>query len=217
MTGEYEARIARTIEALERNRMTVMYVPNKAAALEALEGQLEDGDVVGVGGSVTLDQIGALDLLRSGRYQFLDRYQKGLTPEQVGEVHRRCFFADAYVSSVNAVTESGELYNVDGNANRVAAITFGPRKVILVVGINKIVPDLDAAIARVKTIAAPQNVSRLHCATGCAERGVCIGVNGGMADGCRSKGRICCTYTVHGQQREEGRIRVILVGEELGY
>lgn len=217
MTAEQNARVERTLKALERNRMTALYVSNKAAALEALEQQLDDGDMVGVGGSVTLDQIGALDLLRSGRYQFLDRYAAGLTPEQVGEVHRRCFFADAYVSSVNAVTESGELYNVDGNANRVAAITFGPRKVVLVVGINKLVPDLDAAVARVKTIAAPQNVRRLHCTTGCAESGVCVGANGGMADGCRSAGRICCTYTVHGQQREEGRIRVILVGEELGY
>lgn len=217
MTAEQQQQIQRTLEALSRNRMTGFFVPDAKAAREKLREQLQDGDVVGVGGSVTLSQIGALELLRSGRYRFLDRYAPGLSPEQVEEVHRRCFFADAYVSSVNAITEAGELYNVDGNANRVAAITYGPRKVIVVAGINKLVPDLETAIARVKDTAAPQNVRRLHCAAGCAESGVCVGASGGMTAGCHSAGRICCTYTVHGAQRAEGRIRVILVGEELGY
>ena len=115
------------------------------------------------------------------------------------------------------MTERGELYNVDGFANRVAAIANGPKKVIMVVGINKIVPDLDAAIRRVKTIAAPLNTKRLNCDTYCYHTGVCMGLEGGMTDGCNAPGRICCNYLVSAHQRHPDRITVILVGEPCGY
>ena len=114
-----------------------------------------------------------------------------------------------YFASANAVTEAGEVLNVDGNANRVAAITFGPASVILVVGSNKIVKDLAAADARVKAVAAPANAKRLSCKTPCAVTGQC--------ENCQSPGRICCTYVLHRYQRVPGRIKVILVGQELGY
>ena len=121
------------------------------------------------------------------------------------------------MTSSNAVTERGELYNVDGNSNRIAAIAFGPSRVIMVVGINKIVPDLDAAIRRVKTIAAPKNTQRLSCKTYCEAAGKCAGLDGDLCAGCASDARICCNYLVSAKQREPGRIHVIFVGEELGY
>ena len=107
------------------------------------------------------------------------------------------------------MTEQGELYNVDGNANRVAAMTYGPKCVICVVGYNKIVPDLEAAVARVEQVAAPANAVRLHKKTPCTVTGRC--------EDCHSPDRICCTTVIHRQQRVPGRIKVILVGEELGY
>ena len=202
-------RMERTAKALEKNRMDAYIVSSREEVVPLIRSLLHPQDTVAVGGSVTLDECGVLELLRCGDYQFLDRYAPGLSGEEIGEIYRKSFFADAYLCSSNAVTENGELYNVDGNANRVAAMTFGPKKVILVVGVNKIVPDLAAAERRVQEIAAPANAKRLSCKTPCAETGKC-------AD-CAGDGRICCTAVIHRQQRVPGRIKVILVGEPLGY
>ena len=202
-------RMERTAKALEKNRMDAYIVSSREEVVPLIRSLLHPQDTVAVGGSVTLDECGVLELLRCGDYQFLDRYAPGLSGEEIGEIYRKSFFADAYLCSSNAVTENGELYNVDGNANRVAAMTFGPKQVILVVGVNKIVPDLAAAERRVQEIAAPANCKRLSCKTPC-------GVTGKCAD-CSGDGRICCTAVIHRQQRVPGRIKVILVGEELGY
>lgn len=202
-------RMERTAKALEKNRMEAYLVGSKEEVLPLIRSLLHPQDVVAVGGSATLDECGVLELLRCGDYQFLDRYAPGLSADEIGEIYRKSFFADAYLCSSNAVTENGELYNVDGNANRVAAMTFGPKQVILVVGVNKIVPDLAAAERRVQEIAAPANCKRLSCKTPCAATGKC-------AD-CAGDGRICCTAVIHRQQRVPGRIKVILVGEELGF
>ena len=137
----------------------------------------------------------------------LDR--TGLAGEELGRLYRRVFSADWYLASANAITEAGEIYNVDGNSNRVAAITFGPENVLLVVGCNKIVKDLAAAKERVEAIAAPANTVRLNCATPCAVSGKC--------EHCHSPARICCTTTIHSFQRVPGRIKVLLVGEPLGF
>ena len=132
------------------------------------------------------------------------------------EVFRRAFFADYYVCSSNAVTETGELYNVDGKGNRVACLCYGPTNVIVIVGRNKIVHSLDDAVRRVKTIAAPANVRRVGVDTYCQSKGICNGIDGCMTDGCRGE-RICSSFVVSGFQRVRGRINVILVNEELGY
>lgn len=205
------------IKALERNQMQGFYLPDRTAVPQKVAEFLCDGNTVAVGGSMTLEETGVMDLLRSGRYTFLDRYAPGLSRSDIERIFRESFFADAYLSSSNAVTLDGELYNVDGNANRVAALCYGPKSVILVVGCNKIVRNIDEAVHRVKACAAPANAVRLRCDTYCSNAGVCMGINGGQADGCRTDARICCTYTVHARQREKGRIKVILVGEELGY
>ncbi len=214
-------RVRTTLENLRRNNFEAEYVPTAADALEKLKSYLTPGCTVGVGGSVTLDEIGAIDLLRSGEYEFLDRYAPALTAAQTKDIFRRSLWADVYVMSTNAITENGELYNVDGRSNRVAALLYGPDSVVVIAGVNKIVTDLDEAIRRHKTVAAPANAARLHCNTPCIRTGKCVSLmrqdEDSMCAGCASEDRICANYVVSARQRERGRIKVILVGEALGF
>lgn len=209
--------VQKVIDALRKNRMLAEYVSCKEDAVTLVKTLIPAGSTVATGGSRSLDESGVTNLLRSGEYIFFDRNNPTLTPEEKSEMTAKGATADVYLCSSNAITEQGELYNVDGFSNRVAAIANGPKKVIMVVGVNKIVPDLDAAIRRVKTIAAPLNTKRLNCDTYCLKTGVCMGLEGGMTDGCHSPGRICCSYLISAQQRVENRIHVILVGEPLGF
>ena len=212
--------IEKTLAALRKNQMQAYYCATKEEARAKVAELLQKCDVVTHGGSVTLAQCDIPSLLRSGDYTYLDRSQEGLTREQVEEIYRKAFFSDVYLTSSNAVTENGMLFNVDGNANRVAALLFGPASVIVVAGINKIVKDIDEAFDRLRTTAAPLNTQRLHCQTYCAKAGECVSLKKAgskMGDGCLSEQRICCSYTVCSFQRKKDRIKVILVGEELGY
>jgi L-lactate utilization protein LutB len=213
-------RIQRTMENLEKNNMMAFYAETREEALKKISELINENDTVAVGGSMSLFEIGALNLLRSGKYNFLDRYKKDITDEEIEKIYRESFFADVYLTSSNAITENGELYNVDGKANRVAAISYGPKSVIIVAGYNKIVKDLDDAVKRVKTTAAPANCARLSRETYCSVKGECMSLmndDAGMTSGCDSSGRICCSYLVSAYQRQKNRIKVILVGEELGY
>ncbi|MBE6658434.1 MAG: lactate utilization protein [Ruminococcaceae bacterium] len=214
-------RARTTLENLRRNNMEASYAATAADALAALKSYLTPGCTVGVGGSVTLDEIGAIELLRSGDYNFLDRYAPGLTPAQMKDIFRRSLLSDVYVMSANAITENGELYNVDGRSNRVAALLFGPDSVVIIAGVNKIVSDIDEAIRRHKTVAAPANAARLRCGTPCVRTGKCVSLmrqsNESLCAGCASEDRICANYVVSARQREVGRIKVILVGENIGF
>ncbi len=212
-----EATCRRVEENLKKNNMEACYLPSVSAVPEQVASWLHERDTVAVGGSMTLAESGVMSLLKSGKYRFLDRYAPGLTPEETRRIFIESFAADAYLCSANAITLNGELYNVDGNSNRVAAICYGPASVIVVAGYNKIVKDLDEAVQRVKRMAAPANAVRLGCETPCASLGSCAGLNGGMTAGCNGDSRICCNYLVSARQREKGRIKVILVGRELGY
>jgi L-lactate utilization protein LutB len=208
-------RLDRTVRALRANRMDAQWVQTKEEALALVRQMIPEGAVCSCGGSMTLAECGVMDELRSGRYDFLDR--AAVPAEQVGEIYRKSFSADWYLMSSNAVTETGELYNVDGNGNRVAALIFGPKNVIVIAGVNKLVPDIPAAVRRVKTLTAPANAIRLKQGTPCTECGVCAGVKGDLAAGCRADKRICCSYVVSGFQRVPDRVKVILVAENLGY
>lgn len=207
----------KVIKNLERNNFNALVVESANDALEYIRKTIPEGAVVSNGGSVTLGQIGAIDMLRKGNYKFLDRGADGLSREEIEDIFRRSFFADYYLMSANAITEDGMLYNVDGNSNRVSALLFGPEKVIVIAGKNKLVKNIDEAMLRVKTVAAPKNSARLNCATYCNEKGVCSCVDGDTFDGCDSDGRICCNYVVSAKQRKRGRITVVIVNEELGY
>jgi len=208
-------RLEYTAEALRKNRMDACWVRTKEEACEKVRSILTKDAVVASGGSMTLAECGIMELLRSGAYRFLDR--EAVPKEEIKELYHKALSADFYLMSSNAVTENGELYNVDGNGNRVSALVYGPETVIVVAGANKIVPNLDAAVQRVKTIAAPANAMRLHCDTPCAQTGYCAGIKGDMTAGCRSPQRICASYLVSAYQRIPDRIKVILVAESLGY
>lgn len=210
-------QIKRTMDALAHNRMNSHYVDTKAEVLPLVRSLLPEGCSVGVGGSMTLQVTGVMELLRSGAYRFYDRYAPDLTPEQRNEVFREAAFADVFLCSSNAVTEQGELYNVDGHSNRIAALAFGPGRVVVIAGINKLVPDLPAAVRRVKEVAAPLNARRLHCDTYCNQAGHCLHPQGGMNEGCASPQRICRNALVSAMQEDPQRLHVILVGEALGY
>jgi L-lactate utilization protein LutB len=202
-------RIERTLENLRKNNMQAFYVEEITQVVDKIQELLQEGDTVSCGGSMTLFEAGVIDHLRSDRYKFLDRYAPDLTRAQITDIFISSFSADAYVCSSNAITENGELYNVDGNSNRVAAMLFGPKSVIVVVGYNKIVRNIEDAAERVRSIAAPANAARLNCKTPCVQMGYC--------GDCKGEERICCNTVVMGQQREKGRIKVVIVGEELGY
>lgn len=189
--------------------MQAFFVENREQAVAKVRELIAEGSTVACGGSMTLDETGITDQLRSGRYHFLDRDQPGLTLEQRQDICRGAFTADVYLCSSNAITEDGKLYNVDGNSNRVAAMLFGPKSVIVVAGINKLASDINEAVARVKNIAAPANCVRLNRNTPCIHTGHCIN--------CQSEDRICSNYVVMAQQCHQDRIKVIIVGEELGY
>lgn len=211
-------KIKKTMENLERNGIKAFFAETKEEVVPLVKSLVPKGSTVSNGGSVSLNETGVSALLESGYYDFIDR--RGLEGEELRNCYIRAFGSDAYFCSSNAVTENGELYNVDGNSNRVACIVFGPRQVIMVVGINKIVPDINAAVRRVKESAAPLNTQRLNCKTPCAATGQCISLdteNPLMCDGCKSPQRICCNYVVTAQQRHKDRIKVILVNEKLGY
>lgn len=212
--------IKKTIENLRLNNMEAYYCETSAQAKEKVADLLEGCKTVASGGSVTLSQIKVTDYITSGKFDFIDRNKKDATAEEKREIIARTSVADAYLMSSNAVTENGELYNVDGNSNRVSALLYGPSSVIIVVGVNKIVKNLDEAIRRVKVCAAPKNTVRLGCETPCSKTGECVSLlkeNPEMSQGCKCNARICCNYVVCAQQRHKNRIKVIIVNEELGY
>lgn len=219
MKAPMDDRVEKTIKGLEHNGLEAHFVQAAQKVPALLQTLIKAGARVAVGGSMTLFQCGVIEHLRSGRYEFLDRYAPGLSEEQIHAVHHSAFLADAYLCSSNAITQKGELYNVDGNSNRIAAMAYGPQSVIVVAGVNKLVPTLKDAVARVKTVSAPAICKRRGLDTPCAQSGACIKLPGTVedfADGCRSPQKVCCNQLISGRQRVPGRIKVILVNEELG-
>ncbi|MDE5861241.1 MAG: lactate utilization protein [Ruminococcus sp.] len=213
-----EKRIRKTGENLVRNNMEFWYAETKEDVKSIVESLLKKGDVITNGGTVSMAECGIADLLRSPDYTYLDR--TGKSREEVEEIYIKAYSADVYISSSNAITEDGVLYNVDGNSNRVSAIAYGPKSVVIIAGYNKIVKNLDEAVMRVKRESAPPNCVRLDCPTPCKETGECISLlrtGSQITDGCYGDGRICCNYLISAKQRQKNRIKVILVGEELGY
>lgn len=204
-----EQKIKRTMENLEKNNIEAYFVEDNSELIEKISELVKEGDTVSVGGSMTLFETGVIEFLRKGDFNYLDRYAEGLKGDDLKDIYRKTFSADAYFVSSNAVTEKGELYNVDGNGNRVAAMIYGPDNVIVIVGVNKIVRDVQEAIARNREYAAPANAKRLNRETPCAKIGYCMD--------CNSKERICNDYVLIRRQGQKGRIKVIIVGKELGY
>lgn len=204
-----EKRIDRTIKNLNRRNMGGFFVKDKNELIMLLKKLIDDNSTVGVGDSMTLFETGVIDFLRKGDYVFLDKYRDGITSEEKKEIYLKNFSANTFMCSTNALTEDGELYNIDGNGSRVAPILYGPKQVILVAGINKIVKDIEEAEKRVRNYAAPIDAKRLNKDTPCTTLGYCVD--------CKSPNRICNDFTIIRGQFIKNRIKVIIVGEQLGY
>jgi L-lactate utilization protein LutB len=208
---KYREKLAEhLIKNLTRRRMAASYAPTAAQAREEIIAMIPSGATVSRCGSMTLVEMGLWEALaKKAGVKVIDPFAPGLTPEESYARLRQGLLADYLITGTNALTMDGKLVNLDATGNRVAAMCFGPEKVILAVGLNKVTPDVDSAMARVKLLAAPINAIRLKRETPCAETGQC-------AD-CRSPARLCNMWSIIEGHRFENRIHVKLVGEDLGY
>ena len=195
----------KVVKGLESRNMTGYYVPTKEDALKKALELIPEGSTVTMGGAMSAHEIGLVDALKSGKYDFIDRDKAA----DKREAMLKAYDADFFLSSVNAMTDDGVLVNIDGNANRVSAIAQGPKHVLFIVGMNKVCSDIDAAMKRARNVAAPINAQRFGLSTPCAKTGKCMD--------CKSPDNICCQFLITRFSRHEGRIHVILVGEELGF
>ncbi|APQ74709.1 lactate utilization protein [Clostridium botulinum] len=202
-------QVERTIKNLNSRNMGGYYINNIDQLLQKLKELMPEGSTIGVGDSMTLFETGVIDFLRSENFNFLDKYQDRLTSDEKRDIYIKNFSADTFICSTNAITESGELYNIDGNGSRVAPMIYGPKQVILIVGINKIVKNIEEAEIRVRSYAAPIDAKRLNKDTPCTKLGYCVD--------CKSPNRICNDFVVIRGQFIKGRIKVLIIGENLGY
>lgn len=209
LNAVWQMKIERLIKNLEKNQMKGTFLKDREALQEYMNHQVPDGVKVAVGGSQTLFEIGVIDYLRTRNVTFFDRYEEGLSLEGRKEVFRNSFFSDFYFTSTNAITVDGHLYNIDHVGNRVAAMLFGPDKVFVIIGLNKIVDAEGEAIGRIRSIAAPANNVRLNRDTPCTKLGSCTE--------CNAKELICSQYTMIKRQSVKDRIEVLILPTELGY
>jgi len=205
----YDIKIGKTIKSLEKNGFQTFYAKTKETAAKEILDIIPPNALVGVGGSITIRELGIIEALSKRGNKVADHWQSGLSPEELIMIRRQQLTSDVFLTSSNAVTEDGKLINVDGVGNRVAAMIFGPKKVIVVAAINKIVKDLDAAINRVNNVASPMNAKRLNCKTPCIITGYCTD--------CESPDRICSVTTIISRKPSLTDFTIMLVGEELGY
>lgn len=204
-----ETKVENTINNLKKNNMQGYYAADKEALFEFLKQLIPENSTVGCGDSVTLEQLGIFDHLRTANVVFYDKHKEGLTSLEKREIYLDNFRADIFISGTNAVTENGEIINIDGNGSRVAPILYGPRRVVLVAGTNKITRDADEGLRRARQTAAPLDAARLGKKTPCTITGKC-------AD-CRSQSRICNDFVMISRQFDPERIHVILVEGDYGY
>ena len=198
-------RLAQTvIKGLQSRNMTGYYAEDKEAALKQALELIEENSTISMGGCMSAHEIGLVQALQEGNYQYLDRSK--MEPR---EGLLAAYDSDVFLSSVNAMTSDGILVNIDGNSNRVSCIAQGPKKVIFIVGMNKVCADLDSAMKRARNVAAPINAQRFEVKTPCKETGKCFD--------CKSPDTICCQFLITRYSRHTGRIHVILVNDNLGF
>ena len=195
----------KVIKGLESRNMSGYYAEDRENALRQALALIPEGSTATMGGGVSVYEIGLVKALKEGSYNFIDRNE--IADKRAAML--AAYDADVFLASCNAITEDGVLVNIDGNANRVSAIAFGPKKVVLIVGMNKVCSDVDAAMKRARGVAAPTNAQRFGLSTPCAKTGSCMN--------CKSPDTICCQFLVTRFSRHAGRIHVILVNDTLGY
>lgn len=198
-------QLAKTvIKGLESRNMTGYYAKDKEDALKQALELIPKKSTIAMGGCMSAKDIGLIDSLKEGDYNYIDRSKLDARAGLMA-----AYDADIFLSSANAITDDGILVNIDGNSNRVSCIAQGPRKVIFIVGINKVCPDLDSAMKRARNVAAPANAQRFDIKTPCKTTGKCFD--------CKSPDTICCQFLITRYSRHTDRIHVILVNDEIGY
>ena len=195
----------KVIKGLESRNMSAEYARSREEALRKALEQIPEGSTIAMGGAMSAHEIGLVDELRNGPYHFIDR--DAMTDKRAAML--AAYDADVFLSSANAITEDGILVNIDGNSNRVSAIAQGPRKVLFIIGMNKVCDDVDGAMKRARSVAAPTNAQRFGLSTPCAKTGSCMD--------CKSPDTICCQFLITRFSRHPGRIHVILVNDFLGF
>ena len=195
----------KVIKGLASRNMTGYYVKTKEEALQQALALIPEGSSVTMGGGMSVHEIGLVKALKEGNYNFIDRDEM----EDKRAAMLFAYDADVFLMSANAMTEDGILVNIDGNANRVSALAQGPRKVIVIAGMNKICDDVDGAMKRARNVAAPINAQRFGLNTPCAKTGSCMN--------CKSPDTICCQFLITRYSKHPGRIHVILVDDNLGF
>jgi hypothetical protein len=204
-----EERAKKAIEKLVAHDFKAIYVKTKEEAVQEVWKNVTPKQRIGAGGSLTIRGLGILEKLEAEGYTIYNHWKAGLPKESILEIRKSQMTSDLFLGSANAITLNGELVNIDGIGNRVNATTFGPGKVILVAGYNKIVEDVQEAIKRIKNVAAPLNARRLNIDVPCAKLGKCVD--------CDSPNRICRVVVIHERRPSLTEMLIILVGEELGY
>ena len=192
------------IKGLKSRNMDGYYAHSKEEALKIALSLIPEGSSITMGGCTSAVEIGLVDAVQNGNYNFIDRNKEA----DKRAAMLKAYDADVYLASANAMSEDGVLVNIDGNSNRVSCIAYGPEKVVMVVSMNKVCADVDSAMKRARNVAAPMNATRLGAETPCTKVGKCMD--------CKSPGTICCQFLVTRFSRHPGRIHVILVGEDLG-
>ncbi len=200
-----ELLAGKVIKGLESRNMTGYYVPTAQDALKKALELIPEGATVTMGGAMSAHEIGLVDALKKGNYNFIDRDEE----EDKRAAMLKAYDADYFLASVNAMTEDGVLVNIDGNSNRVSAIAQGPKHVLFIVGMNKVCDDVDGAMKRARNVAAPINAQRFGLNTPCSKTGSCMN--------CKSPDTICCQFLITRFSRHADRIHLILVGENLGF
>ena len=195
----------KVIKGLESRNMSGYYASDREEAKKIALSLIPEGSLITMGGGQSVWDIGLPQALKEGNYNFLDRN----LVEDKRAAMLAAYDADVFLASANAITEDGVMVNIDGNANRVSALAFGPKKLVLIVGMNKVCPDVDAAMKRARNVAAPINAQRFGLSTPCAKTGSCMN--------CKSPDTICCQFLITRFSRHTGRIHVILVNDNLGF
>lgn len=203
----YEKRAQLLLKNLHSRHFDAWYCENREEALNLALSLIPEMSVVGWGGAMSAQQIGLIDALNNGNYRAIDR-DKTTTPEERKAAMKQCLLADVFITGANALSMDGQMVNIDGVGNRVAAIVYGPESVIVIAGMNKVVDTLEDAVRRARTVAAPMNKQRFAAQTPCEITGTC-------AD-CKSEGSICNQMLITRNSKPAGRIKIILVGEDLG-
>jgi len=203
----YQKSAEHIIKQLKKRNMEGFYFKSSAECVDYIASHMKENATFSTGGSMTLSDIGLTERLKKA-HPFIDR-KAAQTPEESRKIYSQIVMADYFLMSTNAITLNGELVNIDGLGNRVACLTYGPKEVLIVAGMNKVAADLETAYSRVRNFSAPTNAIRLDCKTPCAATGLC--------GHCHSDDCVCSQIVVTRHSRPAGRIKVFLIGESLGY